>query len=126
MSVETDVVSICTKSEGNIIEIKVSGKLSKDDYEAFVPQIEALIAEYGKVRMLFDMHHFHGWSVAAVWEDVKFGWKHFRDIERIAAIGDKSWEQGMIAFCKPFTKAKICYFDRAKETAAREWICEAD
>jgi hypothetical protein len=29
--------------------------------------------------------------------------KHFADIERLAFIGDKSWEQGMDVFCKPFT-----------------------
>ncbi|MBL4884293.1 MAG: STAS/SEC14 domain-containing protein [Planctomycetaceae bacterium] len=126
MAVKTNVVSICTKCEGNIIEIKVSGKLCKEDYDVFVLGIENLIATHGRVRMLFDMYDFHGWSVAAVWEDVKFGWKHFRDIERIAMVGEKAWEHGMTSFCKPFTLAKIRYFDRSEETAAREWISEQD
>ena len=26
-------------------------------------------------------------------------------------IGDKKWESGMAGFCKPFTGAKIRYFD---------------
>ncbi len=124
MATKTDVVSVITNSGSNVIEIKVSGKLSKEDYDVFVPEIEELIKQHGTVRILFDMHDFHGWETAAIWEDIKFGWKHFRDIDRIAMIGEATWEEGMTAFCVPFTKADIRYFDRADEAAAREWIAE--
>ncbi len=124
MSVKTDVVSVITSSDSNVIEIRVSGKLSREDYDVFVPEIENLIAQHGKVRILFDMHDFHGWETAAIWEDIKFGWRHFHDIERIAMIGEAAWEKGMTTFCLPFTKADIRYFDRKEEAAAREWIVE--
>ena len=104
MATKTDVVSVITNSGSNVIEIKVSGKLSKEDYDVFVPEIEELIKQHGTVRILFDMHDFHGWETAAIWEDIKFGWKHFRDIDRIAMIGEATWEEGMTAFCVPFTK----------------------
>ncbi len=126
MTTKTDVVSIKTSSDSNVIEIRVSGKLSREDYEVFVPEIEALIAQHGTVRILFDMHDFHGWETAALWEDIKFDWKHYRDIERIAMIGESAWEKGMAKFCIPFTKAKIRYFDRQEEAAAREWITGED
>jgi hypothetical protein len=42
-----------------------------------------------------------------LWEDIKFSVKHFADIERLAMVGDKKWQRGMAAFCKPFTKATI-------------------
>jgi hypothetical protein len=37
-------------------------------------------------------------------------------------VGEKKWEQGMATFCKPFTKAKIRYFDIAQIEDARQWI----
>ena len=37
-------------------------------------------------------------------------------------VGDSKWEAGMAAFCKPFTKAKIQYFDAARLDEAAEWI----
>ena len=60
----------------------------------------------------------------ALWEDIKFDVKHFRDIERLAMVGDSKWEAGMAVFCKPFTSAKIKYFDVSKVDDAREWIRE--
>lgn len=57
---------------------------------------------------------FHGWEGAALWDDIKFDLKHFSDIERLAMVGDRGWEKGMSLFCRPFTTAKICYFDESK------------
>jgi SpoIIAA-like len=71
------------------------------------------------------MTGFHGWEAGALWEDVKFDIKHFADIERLAMVGDKKWQHGMAAFCKPFTKATIRYFDHAEAAEARTWLGEA-
>lgn len=114
--------SIDLEARDNILAVHVTGKLEKADYEKFVPAIEDAIDRHGKVRILFDMHDFHGWSAGALWEDVKFDLKHFADIERLALVGEKAWEKGMAAFCKPFTTASVKYFDRNEFDAAREWI----
>jgi hypothetical protein len=108
--------------EGMVLVVKVSGKLSKADYEQFVPETERLIKLFGKIRVVFEMSDFHGWEMGAMWEDIKFDLKHFNDIERLAVIGDKAWEHGMAAFCMPFTTATIQYFDRNQSAAALNWI----
>ena len=70
------------------------------------------------------MHDFHGWTVGALWEDIKFDWKHFGHIERLALVGERKWEAGMATFCKPFTRATICYFDQSQSVEAANWIRE--
>jgi hypothetical protein len=67
---------------------------------------------------------FHGWEASAAWEDTKFGIKHFADIERLAMVGDKEWQDGMALFCKPFTKAMVRYFDHAEAVEARKWLAQ--
>lgn len=114
--------NIIEHAQGKIIEVQLSGKLSKEAYEAFVPLTEAKIKEFGKVRMLVVMHDFHGWDAGALWADLKFDVKHHSHIERLAIVGESKWEQGMAAFCKPFTSAKIEYFDVARLEEARQWI----
>lgn len=94
----------------------------KEDYAHFVPEFERLVREHGKLQVLFDMTGFHGWDVAALWEDTKFATHHFKDIERIAMVGETKWQQGMAVFCKPFTKATIRYFDHADVDEARTWL----
>jgi hypothetical protein len=110
------------KAGHRVLFIRASGKLSKEDYEHFVPEVERLIEHEGKIRLLFEMHDFHGWQAGALWEDIKFDLKHFADIERLAMVGEKKWEEWMAAFCRPFTSAEIHYFDRSRVEEARRWI----
>ena len=119
MSDAIDVVA-----SGNVLEVSATGKLTKEFYEAFVPAVDKQIKDFGKLRILFVMHDFHGWTAGALWEDVKFDLAHWRDIERLAIVGESRWEQGMATFCKPFTTAKIKYFDRSQLEEARKWVAE--
>ncbi|HET6384846.1 MAG TPA: STAS/SEC14 domain-containing protein [Armatimonadota bacterium] len=110
---------------GKILTINVSGKLTKADYERFVPEMERLIQQHGKLRLLFNMTDFHGWDASAAWEDLKFGIKHLSDIERLAMVGEQRWQEGMTTFCKPFFRASIRYFDHTEVDEARKWLNEA-
>ena len=109
---------------GKFLHVRAKGKLTKEFYETFVPAVEKFIQENGKLRILFEMHDFHGWTAGALWEDIKFDASHWRDIERLAIVGETKWEQGMAVFCKPFTTAKVRYFDISKIDEARAWIEE--
>lgn len=95
------------------------------DYEYFVPEFERLVGLHGKLRVMFDMPGFHGWTAGALWEDTKFAVHHFSDIDRLAVVGEKKWQEGMATFCKPFTKATVKYFDHTAATEARKWLGEA-
>jgi hypothetical protein len=107
---------------GKILEVHVNGKLTHEDYQDFVPTFERMLNNRGKVSVLFDMVDFHGWEGGALWDDIKFDAKHFSDIDRLAMVGDKQWEKGMSVFCKPFTTARIQYFDRSAIDTARVWL----
>lgn len=115
-------IQLGDKKASKVLEVRVSGKVVKEDYKRFIPEFEKLVQEHGKIRVLFEMVDFHGWKAGALWEDIKFDAKHFRDIERLAMVGEKRWEKGMSIFCKPFTTAKIRYFDRLHIQEARNWL----
>jgi hypothetical protein len=109
-------------SNSAYLAIKLSGKLAAEDYEEFVPKVESIVNDKGSIRILITMHDFHGWEMAALWEDTKFGVRHFHDIERLAMVGEKAWQHGMAVFCKPFTKADVRYFDASDAGDAESWI----
>ena len=104
------------------IGFKLSGKLHDEDYKKFVPLIDAEIAKEGKINVLAQFHDFHGWDAKALWDDIKFSTTHCTKIKRIALVGEKSWEKWMAAVCKPFTMAKIRYFDAGQLDEARKWL----
>jgi len=113
------------EDEGTLLAIQVRGKLTHADYAYFAPEFERLVELNGKLCVLFDLKGFQGWESGALWEGIKFDVKHFADIERIAIIGETKWEHGMATFCKPFTKAKVRYFDRTQTATARLWLTAA-
>ena len=113
---------ISTDTDSNLLTVKASGKLTKEDYDDFVPEVDKLIKRHGKIRVLFEMEDFHGWEAAALWQDTKFDLQHFSDIERIAFVGDKKWEMGMALFCKPFTTAEIRFFSLEEYDQALAWV----
>ncbi|MFW6154974.1 MAG: STAS/SEC14 domain-containing protein [Planctomycetota bacterium] len=110
---------------GAVMEVRLSGKLTRADYEHFVPEVDRRLVEHDKLRLLVIMENFHGWTAGALWDDIKFDAKHFRDIDRLAFVGETRWQQGMATFCKPFTTAKIRYFEPDDLDEARRWLHEA-
>ena len=107
---------------GKIVTLKFIGKLSKEDYELFVPQLEELMGQSDKVSLLVELRDFQGWTVGALWEESKFAAKHFSDIKRLAIVGDRKWEKGIAVFTRAFTNARVRYFDISEMDGAKEWI----
>jgi hypothetical protein len=68
------------------------------------------------------MTDFHGWSMGALWEDLKFDLRHYEHIDRIAFVGEKKWERGMALFCRMFTAADIRDFDLSETDEAEAWL----
>lgn len=110
------------RNDGKVLEVRATGKLAKEDYADFIPQVERLITRYGKISMLFEMYDFHGWTAGGLWQDIKFDLKHFRDIDRLAIVGQTRWQKGMAAFCKAFTTAEIRFFEPHQLLEASAWL----
>jgi hypothetical protein len=115
-------IELVENAESKTLEVRLSGKLSAEDYETLEPGVGKLIEVSGKIKILVVMHDFHGWEMGGVWEDIKFATKHCRDIEKIAMVGEDDWEKWMATICKPFTLSSIEYFDAGQEESAREWL----
>ncbi len=114
------MIDIIPEQDGNIVNIPVSEYLEKQDYELFVPRIDGLVREHGKIRILFDLDRFNGWNTGALW----FGIRHFPHIERVAFVGDRKWQHGIDLLCKPFTKARFRHFEPDQKKRAAEWLKE--
>ena len=106
--------------EPGIGVFKASGKLTDADYQQFIPRLEELIHEYGKISVLLELEDFHGWEPNAAWDDFKLGLAHPQDFERIAIVGDKAWEHWIALLAKPFTHAGYGILRIA--TVLRHWI----
>lgn len=89
------MIEVLPKSEGKTLGVRLTSKATAEDYEKiFVPALESLIKEHGKVRCLYFMDEgFQGWELGAMWDDAKFGIKHKSDFEKIAVVGGPKWAE---------------------------------
>ena len=90
------MILVSPESHGNIVGFKASAKLTDKDYkDVLIPKFEAILGTSGKVRVVFDMgEDFHGWELAAAWDDATFGMKHRSDFEKCAVVGGQSGSSG--------------------------------
>jgi len=107
-----------------VLGFRLSGQLHDEDYQIFVPAVEAGVAAGGKLSLFVQLEDFHGWDLHAAWDDMQFAVKHYSDFERIVMVGDRKWEEWMAKLCKPFTKATVRYFDASEVDAAWAWLRE--
>ncbi|WP_052056044.1 STAS/SEC14 domain-containing protein [Myxosarcina sp. GI1] len=110
-----------SESSGNVVGIKVSEQLTEQDYQTLVPLLEKAIGEHEKIRLLRDMDDFEGWSLDALWQDLKFDSEHKNNIERLALVGDKQWEKWISQSTKLFFE-EAKYFDRDRAIKAWNWL----
>lgn len=99
------MITIATENGSNVVYTTASAKLTAADYDKLLPVLRETIDNYGKARWYFEMQGFDGWEMDALWKDLKFDVEHINDFEKIAAVGDKSWQDWVTQLIKLFTDA---------------------
>jgi type II secretory pathway component PulK len=76
--IKTEIIS------ANALRITAPEKLNADDFRQIAPQIDSLISQHGKIRLLIDASGFNGWENIAAFENhAGFIKNHHQKIERI-------------------------------------------
>jgi len=80
-------------AHGSVITVFARGRLSHQDYQEFIPQLEAAIAEQtgDRLRLVFDARELVGWEPQAAVDDLRLGLRHGRHVERVALITEARW-----------------------------------
>ncbi len=112
-------------AKGNVHWVRVSGKLTREDYADLVPRWERMLEGHGRIRLLFEMApDFEGWEPGAAWDDAKFSVSNRERLERVAMVGDKKWEQWAAKAGALLVKAEVRFFDSSNLESAVLWLKE--
>ncbi|MCP4359733.1 MAG: STAS/SEC14 domain-containing protein [Chloroflexi bacterium] len=110
------------ESSGDVLGYKLIGKIGKVDYEVLIPEVEAVLTEYGSGRLLLDMTEFKR-EKAEVWgADMKFGREYHKKISKMAIIGDKKWEKWMTKLASPFFADETKFYHSKDIESAWVWL----
>lgn len=110
----------------NIIELAIDGPVSAQEFDEVVARLETAIATHGKIRVLELVKELGGVPPSKWWEDMKFGYRHMRDIERAAIVAEQRWLEVFANLVNPFFSADVRYFKPAEIEQARAWLAEKD
>ena len=115
--IKTELIS------ANALKIVVPDKLKADDFRKIAPQIDSLISQHGKIRLLIDGSGFEGWeNIAALQAHAGFIRSHQQKIERIAVIARHDWQHWVIGAARMFLHPEVRVYDRNHENEALQWI----
>lgn len=108
---------------GDVITLRVSGTLTRADYDVALPEIEnAMVLAKGPLKMVIRLEDFHGWEIDALWDDLIFEMEHRGEFGAIAVVGDTKLEEWGIWLSSLFAKAEIRYFRFECEDKALSWL----
>jgi hypothetical protein len=104
------------------IKMDIVGSLTHEDYEIIAPLLENALqgVDAPKISLLIDATKFDGWGLQAAWDDLKLGLKHNKDFEKIAFVGNKSWQEYSIKISNWFSLGKMEYFENMEDALA--WL----
>lgn len=102
--------------------LKVTGKLSHEDYELMVPMLESAIngIQSPEIKALIDATELEGWEIRAAWDDLKLGVKHGREFKKIALVGNKDWQKYASKVGSWFISGEVKYFEDT--SSALDWL----
>lgn len=116
------MLTILNDTKVDLIAIRVSGTLGKDDYAQLERTMEHAIEKHGKLRMYCEITGFKGLTPAALLQELKLDLKYANKVSQMAVAGDAKWEEALAQLAKPFTSAAIKFFPLENKAQAKRWI----
>ncbi len=118
--IKTEIIST------NALKIVAPNKLNAEDFRQIAPQIDSLISQQGKIRLLIDASGFNGWeNIAAFEKHAGFVKNHQQKIERIAVIAAHDWQHWLIGAVRIFVHPEVRAYE-IRATQARRFAGSSD
>jgi hypothetical protein len=111
--------------EQKFIEFKVSGKVTREEFEAFTQKIQPRLEKWKGIRLVEVIENLDGVEISALMKDIQFGlknWSLFNRLEKCAVVADKKWVRTLAESVDPLFKPEIKVFQPAQIEEARDWV----
>jgi len=118
------MLSYTVDDDAGVIDLIVDGAITRADYEALIPALDAQIAEHGKLRVIETVRQLGPIDASLWWEDLKWVVRHRNAIGRAAVVTDHGWIGPITRAAGALFSGEMRVFPTAKEDEARAWVRE--
>lgn len=116
------MIELLDRSEKSVVGVRISGRVTEEDYERILPELERKIAEHGEIAILCRFDAWSGIEPEAIWRDLRFYSMHFQNVRRFAVVQDRPWQGTMARVVGPLTGAETRVFEVDEEDDAWKWL----
>ena len=112
-------------SKNHIIEVTIAGKVSREDINGAIQNIEGPIQEWPEIRVLKRIDSFDGIEWQALVDDLKFAYNNFsnyKKIKKVAVVTEKDWVENLTKIMAPLFSAEVKIFEDDDVEKARTWL----
>ena len=106
----------------NVLEITLDGALTKADYDRLTEKADAMIEEFGTIKMIEIIRHIGKMEPSAIWADFRWAPGHLKYLTHIAVVADKKWIGWIVGPMRAFISAEVHSFHLDELENARRWI----
>lgn len=112
--------------ETRTVEFTVDGFLSRADYDAVIPAMQAFIDTHGTVRMIEVVKSFGGFDPSVILPGMAFDLRNMHHISHVAVVTDIGWISPFIVAASAVTPIRMRSFAMDQIDAARDWVANPD
>lgn len=107
------------------VELAVSGHISRADFDALAPRIEAFAEAHGPIRVIEVVESLRGFDPSLLWEGIRLDFRIIPKISHCAVVGDAPWLGPVARASAAVLPVTLRAFPLAELEAARSWIATA-
>jgi len=116
------MLTIVEETNKELLAVRVSGKLTSEDFELYKQQIADRMALSHAARLYFEMTDFDGWEPGSFLENAFFDLVNGREYGRVAMVGNKKWQKWAAQLASPVKKEGVHYFHLTDKESAMRWV----
>ena len=106
-----------------LLGLAIIGKLSPTDYDRINRLVEEQVRHHGRARLLLEIVSTEGINARTLWEDLKTSLKLYKDLERVAIIGDQGWLKTSVKLSDLLTPGlELAAFGSTEQQRAIHWL----
>jgi len=109
-------------NENQVLTIRASDRLTKEDYNRLLPELEQMLEKHSPLRFYIKLEDLSGFEIEALVEDLKFDYKHKNQYGKTAIVGDKKWEEWGTKISKIFFDSEMKFFYKDQSDEAWSWV----
>lgn len=117
-------VTYTENADACTVELTVDGRVTREEFDALAPRMEAFIASCGSIRLIEVIRKLDGFDGSLLWEGLKLDFRVIPHISHCAVVSDIGWLSPVSKAAGALTSTKLRTFPLADLEAARNWVAD--